>query len=173
MKRQSVFRHLGLAGLLVLAGCGFQLRQELKLPASLHVIRVEIVDPYTAIDGYLEEALKRAGASVVMTADTPSARLRISSLSQARNPLSVDAAGRAQEYELVYSAEFDVVDAENQQVVPKQRIDLRGQHLNGRLPVGGGIADILLLRASDGREAGLQRLNNAGSIINRIKYVRS
>ncbi|MBN8426783.1 MAG: hypothetical protein J0L65_04860 [Xanthomonadales bacterium] len=129
MKRQSVFRHLGLAGLLVLAGCGFQLRQELKLPASLHVIRVEIVDPYTAIDGYLEEALKRAGASVVMTADTPSARLRISSLSQARNPLSVDAAGRAQEYELVYSAEFDVVDAENQQVVPKQRIDLRRDYL--------------------------------------------
>ena len=129
MKRQSVFRHLGLAGLLVLAGCGFQLRQELKPPASLHVIRVEIVDPYTAIDGYLEEALKRAGASVVMTADTPSARLRISSLSQARNPLSVDAAGRAQEYELVYSAEFDVVDAENQQVVPKQRIDLRRDYL--------------------------------------------
>jgi len=129
MKRQSVFRHLGLACLLVLAGCGFQLRQELKLPASLHVIRVEIVDPYTAIDGYLEEALKRAGASVVMTADTPSARLRISSLSQARNPLSVDAAGRAQEYELVYSAEFDVVDAENQQVVPKQRIDLRRDYL--------------------------------------------
>ena len=129
MKRQSVFRHLGLAGLLVLAGCGFQLRQELKLPASLHVIRVEIVDPYTAIDGYLEEALKRAGASVVMTAETPSARLRISSLSQARNPLSVDAAGRAQEYELVYSAEFDVVDAENQQVVPKQRIDLRRDYL--------------------------------------------
>lgn len=129
MKRQSVFRHLGLASILLLAGCGFQLRQELKLPASLHVIRVEIVDPYTAIDGYLEEALKRAGASVVMTADTPSARLRISSLSQARNPLSVDAAGRAQEYELVYSAEFDVVDAENQQVVPKQRIDLRRDYL--------------------------------------------
>jgi LPS-assembly lipoprotein len=129
MKRQSVIRHLGLAGLLMLAACGFQLRQELKLPASLHVIRVEIVDPYTAIDGYLEEALKRAGANVVMTADTPSARLRISSLSQARNPLSVDAAGRAQEYELVYSAEFDVVDAENQQVVPKQRIDLRRDYL--------------------------------------------
>lgn len=129
MKRQSVFRHLGLASILLLAGCGFQLRQELKLPASLHVIRVEIVDPYTAIDGYLEEALKRAGASVAMTADTPSARLRISSLSQARNPLSVDAAGRAQEYELVYSAEFDVVDAENQQVVPKQRIDLRRDYL--------------------------------------------
>jgi LPS-assembly lipoprotein len=129
MKRQSVIRHLGLAGLLMLSACGFQLRQELKLPASLQVIRVEIVDPYTAIDGYLEEALKRAGASVVMTADTPSARLRISSLSQARNPLSVDAAGRAQEYELVYSAEFDVVDAENQQVVPKQRIDLRRDYL--------------------------------------------
>ena len=129
MKRQSVFRHLGLASILLLAGCGFQLRQELKLPASLRVIRVEIVDPYTAIDGYLEEALKRAGASVAMTADTPSARLRISSLSQARNPLSVDAAGRAQEYELVYSAEFDVVDAENQQVVPKQRIDLRRDYL--------------------------------------------
>ncbi|HRD72619.1 MAG TPA: LPS assembly lipoprotein LptE [Aquimonas sp.] len=129
MKRQSVFRHLGLASILLLAGCGFQLRQELKLPASLHVIRVEIVDPYTAIDGYLEEALKRAGASVAMTADTPSARLRIISLSQARNPLSVDAAGRAQEYELVYSAEFDVVDAENQQVVPKQRIDLRRDYL--------------------------------------------
>ncbi len=129
MKRQSVIRYLGWTGMLMLAGCGFQLRQELKLPASLHVIRVEIVDPYTAIDGYLEEALKRAGASVVLTADTPSARLRVSSLSQVRNPLSVDGAGRAQEYELVYSAEFDVVDAENQQVVPKQRIDLRRDYL--------------------------------------------
>lgn len=129
MKRQSIVRVFGIAGLLMLVGCGFQLRQELKLPASLQTIRVEIVDPYTSIDSYLEQALQRAGATLPATAEMPAAKLRVSSLSQARNPLSVDAAGRAQEYELVYSAEFSVVDAQDREVVPKQRIDLRRDYL--------------------------------------------
>ena len=113
----------------LLASCGFQLRGELRLPAALKEIRVEVVDPYTAIDDHLEDALRRAGARIVEAADGPSASLRVTALTQVRNPLSVDAAGRAQEYELVYSADFKLVGPDGKDVVPNQHIDLRRDYL--------------------------------------------
>lgn len=46
-----------------------------------------------------------------------------SMLAETRNPLSVDAAGRTQEYELVYSAEITLTDADGKWSYP-QHIEL-------------------------------------------------
>lgn len=50
-------RALLVLAVLILAGCGFHLRQSIALPAELAAIRVEVVDSYSPLQRNLEQAL--------------------------------------------------------------------------------------------------------------------
>jgi LPS-assembly lipoprotein len=108
---------------LATAGCGFQLRQQLSLPPSLASLRVETADPYSPLQRNLEQALRRAGATLSETAGE-SAVLRVFSSRMDRLPLSVGDTGRVQEYLLRYEVEFELVAAASQSVLPRQKITL-------------------------------------------------
>src|SRR3546814_14316923 len=62
---------LSVALLLVLAGCGFHLRNALLLPPDLGALQVDARDPDSQLAIDLEQALARAGAEIV-PAGTPS-----------------------------------------------------------------------------------------------------
>lgn len=114
---------LALIFLLALAGCGFQLRQEVTLPPNLTSLRVETVDTYSPLQRNLEQALRRAGASIVESAAN-SAVLRVFASRIDRLPLSVGDTGRVQEYLLRYTVEFELIDAAAAIVLPRQKIEL-------------------------------------------------
>jgi LPS-assembly lipoprotein len=114
---------LPLSFALVLAGCGFALRQELTLPATLATLRVETVDPYSPLQRNLEQALRRAGADIREVADGH-AVLRVFESRIDRLPLSVGDTGRVQEYLLRYTVELELVDSAAGVVLPRQAITL-------------------------------------------------
>ena len=64
---KSMQRVALLLGVLALSACGFHLRQELVLPATLQTVRVDVADTYSPLQRNLEQAFRRAGASVVET----------------------------------------------------------------------------------------------------------
>src|SRR5690606_32202039 len=98
---------LAAAALLTLSACGFQLRSALTLPPGLEEVRVSSRDPYSALAGALENALARAGATVLSSDDRRRvATLSIRSERWASRPLSIDQFGRAQEYTLQYAVVF-------------------------------------------------------------------
>lgn len=111
---------------LVLSGCGFQLRNAVRLPADLGPVQVQSPDPYSALAETLRRNLER-GDVVLAPDDARSgySRLRLLAERWADTPISVDANGRAQEYALRYAVIFELVRADGSVVVPEQAIELQ------------------------------------------------
>ena len=81
--------------LLLLAGCGFHLRDALLLPPDLGPVRVQARDPDGPLAQQLQQALQRAGATVVdpaaaVPAGEDDATLRIVSERWGDTPISID-----------------------------------------------------------------------------------
>lgn len=119
-----------LALVLVLAGCGFQLRSALVLPPDLGPIQVEGRGQYSPLADALSLALQRAGATVVEgRQEQPVARLSILSERWGTTPTSIDAFGRAQEYSLRYAVVFRMQRADGEDLVPQQAIELAREYI--------------------------------------------
>jgi len=111
---------------LLLAGCGFHLRNALTLPDDLGPVRVVSPDPYSPLAESLAQALARAGASAPAdpTATEGVATLEIISEQWGDMPIALDELGRAQEYSLRYATVFALRDGNGRDVVPQQVIEL-------------------------------------------------
>lgn len=115
---------------LVVAACGFHLRNALTLPPDLGPVRVESHDPYSPLALSLQQALRRAGAEVVEGRARDVAVLDIISERWGNTPLSVDARGRAQEYTLRYAVFFELRGADGEVLVPQQATELARDYVS-------------------------------------------
>ncbi|WP_233263056.1 LPS assembly lipoprotein LptE [Cognatiluteimonas profundi] len=114
-----------------LTACGFHLRDALAIPADLGPLRVVSPDPYSPLATALSEALDRAGATPAADdATTGVATLRIVSERWGSTPLSVDQAGRAQEYTLRYAVIFVLNRADGTDLVPQQVVELSRDYIS-------------------------------------------
>lgn len=109
---------------LALAGCGFHLREQAQLPASLTHLHLLIADPGSLLHRDLPGALERAGARVEDEAGPGIATLRIPLSTLAPEALSVGATARVREYTMRYRVEVEAVDASGTVVLPRQLIEL-------------------------------------------------
>lgn len=162
--RNVLMRLLLLSWCGALAACGFQLREEVRLPERLTVLRVVGVDPLSPLGLELEASLRRAGANIVEDPAQTAAMLRIENLQERRTPLTVDAAGRAQEYEIAQSAQVSLLDPDGAIVMPTQRIELRRDYLFDTAQAQGTTNEEELMRAELQRElvlAILRRIDSA------------
>ena len=126
-----LFPALAAACLLLLSACGFQLRDALSLPPGLEEVRVSSRDPYSALVQSLERSLLHAGARVVPAGDERRvAALNLRSERWASRPLSIDQFGRAQEYTLLYAVVFSVTDANGDEIVPQQAVELSRDYIS-------------------------------------------
>lgn len=128
-----------LAAVVLLAGCGFHLRDALLLPPDLGPLQVTSTDRDGPLVQQLELALARAGASMVEVAaadtdaTTPAAapaRLRILSERFGDTPISVDRFGRSQEFNLRYAVVFDLRRGDGTDLVPQQAIELSRDYIS-------------------------------------------
>jgi LPS-assembly lipoprotein len=108
----------------VCAGCGFHLRQEATLPASMQRMHIEIADPLGALGRDLAKALPRSGVVVVDEVEPGVAVLNITANRFHTDVLSVSGRARANEYTIRYHVEFNVNDAAGALLVPAQVIEL-------------------------------------------------
>jgi len=121
----SMIRMPALLALLavVLAGCGFHLRQTLQMQAELSRMRLQLVDPYSGLGESLGEALRDAG--ITLSEDASSgALLSVSQDQIGLAPLTIGASGRVQEYALRYRVTVALIDASGKVWMPKQEIEL-------------------------------------------------
>jgi LPS-assembly lipoprotein len=121
MRRLSTLLILVLA--LLLGACGFQLRGAYALPfATLHVPLPESSELHALIKRHVEAT---SATRVLPNAAECEARLLITLNNQAKNVLSLNAAGRVREYELVRQFQFRVVDKRENELVPPSQIMIR------------------------------------------------
>ncbi len=123
-----ILRHLPIAlcaaVVLAIAGCGFHLRQEANLPATMKKVHIQISDPTSPLAKELAKALPRSGTEVVETVEPGVAVMNISANTFSTDVLSVGGNARATEYSLRYHVEFEVEDAGGTALLPKQTIEL-------------------------------------------------
>ena len=116
--------------LLLLAGCGFHLRDALLLPPDLGPVRVQARDPDGPLAQQLQQALQRAGATIAAPGDGDAATLRILSERLGDTSISVDQFGRSQEFTLRYAVIFDLRRADDTDLVPQQAIELSRDYVS-------------------------------------------
>ena len=114
---------LALVAMLV-AGCGFHLRKDVQLPASMKKVHIVIGDPASPLAKDLAKALPRSGTEVVADAGPDVAIMNISANAFSTDVLSVSGGARANEYSLRYHVEFEVLNAAGTALLPKQTIEL-------------------------------------------------
>lgn len=122
LRRALPFAPIALAALL--AGCGFQLRREARLPPSMQRVHIEIADASSTLAKDLAKALPRSGTQIVEQVEPGVAVMKISANALSTDVLSVGGTARANEYALRYHVEFEVTDAAGAAILPKQTIEL-------------------------------------------------
>ena len=118
-------RYLGkfllLCACVAMAGCGFQLRGSVEL-SGFETVRV------TGASATMREELAvflREGGTKVIEAATGDAQLSLFDEQMKRRVLSIDpSTGKAREYELAYSVDFQLLDAKGLALVPRQTVRL-------------------------------------------------
>ena len=161
---RTMLRCVLVASLLLLAACGFRLREQANVPEALKRVRLEIADPGTTLHRDLPPALKRAGATVVDDADGV-AVLRIPVSTLAPDALSVGQTARVREYTMRFRVELEAVDAAGAVVVPRQQVELTRDYTFDETQALGVAAQEDLLRKQlqrDMVQAILRRLEAVG-----------
>ena len=112
------------AAALLMAGCGFHLRKEADLPASMKRVHIQIADPSSPLAKDLAKALPRSGTEIVDDVEPGVAVMNISANAFSTDVLTVGGNARATEYALRYHVELEVQDAAGTALLPKQTIEL-------------------------------------------------
>lgn len=109
--------------LAALSGCGFRLRGHVDTPDILKDVHISGIAEYSELYQTLKKVLQRDGSRVTLRADNAESVMYIHDESYTKRVLSVDAQGRAAEYELIYRYQFQVTS--NAVVrVPTQEIQI-------------------------------------------------
>ncbi len=110
------------AGVLVLllAGCGFQLKGAVSLPADVKTVYVATSDELSPFSVELGRALHAAGAALAASASVADAVIRVAQDRTGRRVLSVSARNTPQEYQVYYVLGYSIERGEQQAVAPQQ-----------------------------------------------------
>jgi LPS-assembly lipoprotein len=120
MRRSSLLFAILLT--LLLGACGFQLRGTYTFPFDSIFINLPDNNPFNI---QLKQAITLGtGTRIAATQKDAKVILQIVSDQSAKNILSLSGAGRAQEYQLVRTVSFRVVDAKGRDWVKVGKIDL-------------------------------------------------
>lgn len=111
-----------LALTLLLAACGFQLRQDVALPPELSPLRLELADEFSPLGRDLAAALERGGATLTTAAEAAVLRVPVDHMGS--RPLTVGETGRVQEFQLRYVVELELLARDGSVLMPRQAIEL-------------------------------------------------
>ena len=110
--------------ILSITACGFRLRGSVEVPDVLQKTHITGIAEFSELNQELKRVLQGSGSEVLSQPQNAKSIISISGESFRRRVLSVDALGRASEYELIYRYHFKISDADGKVVIPNQEISL-------------------------------------------------
>jgi len=124
--RRQLLSALVLALCLVvgLSACGFQLRGEARLPASMAQTRLVTPDQTSAFVRELERLLVANGVELVQTAEGRAAELRITREAMRREALTIAGDARVREFVLIFEVGLGVLDADGEPLMEVETLRL-------------------------------------------------
>ena len=122
---------LGMA--LLLSACGYHLRGALELPAGLKNVYLE------GGSGQLQEqfnsAMKTSSVGIASSPETAGMIVRIFNEDNQRRVLSLSSSGAANNFELEYRFDYELVDSQNKVLMPRQSVEIKREYYNDQVAV--------------------------------------
>jgi len=119
-------RALLLVSAISLCACGFHLRENVKLPASIQ--KVHIVTGVGDFQRMLARALEVAGVDVKDEGGPGIAELRVPVAAFSTDTLTAGGYARITEYAVRYNVSFSVIDGVGNVVIPPQNISMQREY---------------------------------------------
>lgn len=107
-----------------LTACGFRLRGQVAVPEELKLVHIAGSAEFAPLTLELKKVLQRSGTRVLSSQAEAQSVIAINNETFKKRVLTVDAQGRAAEYELIYTVYFNVAKTDGELIVPQQKIDL-------------------------------------------------
>jgi LPS-assembly lipoprotein len=105
---------------LIVAGCGFQLKGAVALPADVKSVYVATSDELTPFSVELGRALRASGAAMAPSAAAADAVIRVAQDRTGQRVLSVNARNTPQEYQVFYTLRYSIDHGGTQAVTPQE-----------------------------------------------------
>jgi LPS-assembly lipoprotein len=118
------------------SGCGFQLRGSFDIPQQLNPAHIQ-AEQGNLMARALREVLLDSKVDVVDDPKQAKAVIRLLKEDQDRRVGAVDSRGKVVEFALTYRVEFDLIDAQGKQLLPRQDINLVRNQVNPDVEVLG------------------------------------
>jgi len=108
----------------LLQSCGFRLRGASELPNTIKFAVIDGVAEFSDLGIAIKQQLVSSGAKVLTTADVDTVHFVVTRNKFSRRVLSIDSAGRANEYGLTYEMSIRVLDAKGVTLVKERIVNL-------------------------------------------------
>lgn len=109
----------------LLAGCGFQLRGDVILPAEIRQLRLDMADVGPPIRRELVAALERGGVTLMPADATNVAVLRVPVNMAYTEALTISEQARVREFAVIHRVVLLMVDAGGNVILPEQEVVLQ------------------------------------------------
>ena len=122
---------LGMA--LLLSACGYHLRGALELPAGLK--SVYLVGGSGELQEQFNSAMKASSVSIASSSETAGMVVRVFNEDNQRRVLSLSSTGTANDFELEYRFDYELVDSKNKVLMPLQSVEIKREYYNDQVAV--------------------------------------
>jgi LPS-assembly lipoprotein len=133
---------------LLLAGCGFQLRGSTALPQAMSVTCIKGIKPFGTLADDFTAALRLRDITITDHEHNAGAILAITDNRTEKLVLSVDIAGNVLEYEIRQTIRFSVTTPAGRVVVPEQSVSLSRNYIFSSTDVLGKQREEQVVRAT-------------------------
>lgn len=114
----------------LLSACGYHLRGALTLPAGLKSIFLKGGSPQ--LQEQFASSMKVSSVPVASAPESADLIIRIYNENNDRRVLSLNAGGTANDFELDYNLEYELVDSKNKVLMPRQPISIKREYYNNQ-----------------------------------------
>ncbi len=122
---------LGMA--LLLSACGYHLRGPLELPAGLK--NVYLAGGSGELQQQFNSAMKASSVGIASSSETAGMIVRIFNEDNQRRVLSLSSTGTANDFELEYRFDYELVDSKNKVLMPRQSVEIKREYYNDQMAV--------------------------------------
>jgi LPS-assembly lipoprotein len=118
---------------LLLSACGYHLRGAMELPAGLKIVYLEGGSPQ--LREQFNRAMEISSVALASSPETAGMIVKIFNEDNQRRVLSLSSGGVANNFELNYRFEYEIVDSQNKVLVARQPVEIKREYFNAQLAV--------------------------------------
>jgi LPS-assembly lipoprotein len=150
---------------LLLSACGYHLRGAFELPAGLKNIFLE--GGSAPLQAQFKKAMDLSSIPIAASAEAAGIVIRIYDERSERRVLSLAATGVANNFELDYRMEYEIVDAKETLLMARQPLEIKREYYNDQLAVIAKESEETIIKNEMYLQAVRTIVNRAKSVIDK------